>query len=438
MLPDPKQAMTKPSASQRTRPAATVPAKGSPPLAKPPVSPPGDTRPGCLRGFLRSPIVIVSLAVLLGLMLVTVASAATGWSLGVGEFNSTATIESGLYMLDQYNRALDELAADEFSLARQRLEYIFSQNPEFLDVREQLIYVLTITGITPEPTQFVLTATPTEDPRPKEDLLASAQSLINTQDWTAAIDTLLALRKADPNYRTAEVDGWLYAALRNRGVVNIIQLGLFEPGLYDFSLAEDFGPLDAEATNYREWARLYLLGNAFWLAYPQDAAYYYGLLTGLAPNLADSSGLTAFYRYWQSLIHYGDQLAAAGEWCGAYEQYQLAQAARQDGALVPTADFAFSECMGPSDTPTVAPSFTSTPLFTFTPSVTVPGPTATPSVTSSPGPTATSSNTTSPTTQPTPSDTPTSSNTLEPSNTPSDTPTATETATETPSETPTP
>jgi len=415
---------------QSTQPSATSPVKTSPVSAKPSSSArPPDQRPGCLRGLLRSPPVIASLAVLLGLLLVSAAGAAAGWSVGLGQFNATATFESGLYMLEQYNLALGEMEAGDYSLARQRLEYIFGQNPEFLDVRQQLITVLTFTGLTAEPSNFEPTATPTVDPRPKDDLIAAARALLAARDWTATIDTLLALRQADPTYHTADVDGWLYLALRNRGVENIIQLGLFEPGLYDFALAEAFGPLDGEASQYREWARLYLYGNAFWYAYPQDAAYYYGLLTAYAPNLTDASGLSAFYRYRQSLIHYADQLAASLDWCAAYEQYQLAQAARADSALQPTADYALIECIGPSDTPTSTLTFTPIPAVTLTPSKTQPGPSATPSFTSSPGPTIAPSDTPAPSDTSMPSDTPAPSDTPLPSDTPSETPTPTESPT---------
>jgi hypothetical protein len=362
-------------------------------------------------------VLIASISVLAALLLLGSASAAAGWSSGRSHLHATATIEAGLYMLNQYNLALEDIEGGRYDLARQRLEYIYYQNPDFLDVQAQLVQVLFVMSGTVQPTAaqpLAATVTPTQDPRPKEELFGAAQALFVAQDWTAAIDTLLALRKTDVSYRTADVDGMLFASLRNRGVINITQLGLFEPGLYDFSLAEAFGPLDGQALQYREWARLYLYGNAFWLAYPQDAACYYGQLVGMAPDLRDSNGLSAFYRYRQSLVHWGDQLAAEGNWCDAVEKYDQAQAARNDADLQPTAQYAMMECVGPSDTPTNTPAATATGVIL---------PTNTPSLT--------------PTGALPPSDTPTSA---APSDTPvpSDTPTSTETATETPSETPTP
>ena len=415
-----------PDSLQTTRPAATAPRRpnlsGAGDSKNPPVA--QNDKPGCIRGFFRSPIVIAILTVLLALFLVTAASAAVGWSVGSAQYNATATLEAGLYMLDQYNLALADAEAGNLSLARQRLEYIFAQDPDFLDVHDQLLQVLLALGSSTEAVGGIglpsETPTPTQDPRPKEELFAAARTLLAAHDWTGTIDTLLALRKADVNFHTADVDGMLYAALRNRGAQNILELGLFEPGLYDFSLAESFGPLDAQAENYRTWARLYLFGNAFWFAYPQDAAYYYGQVASLAPNLTDASGMSAFSRYWHSLIHWADQLAADEDWCGAYEQYLVANAARSDSELQAKANQAQEMCIGPTDTPSPIPSATQTPIFTST---SAPIFSSTPTFTGIP-----------------PSDTPAPTNTVGVTDTPTDTvqpPTPTETPTpETPTDTP--
>jgi hypothetical protein len=369
--------------------------------------------------LIRSPIVIAILAVLGALFLVSASSAAVGWSVGSGEFNATATMEAGIYMLDQYNLALADMEAGNLSLARQRLEFIFTRDPNFLDVQAQLVQVLLALGSSTEPVGGIglpsETPTPTQDPRPKEELFAVAQGLLSARDWTGTIDTLLALRKADANFHTADVDGMLYAALRNRGAQNILELGLFEPGLYDFSLAETFGPLDGQAENYRTWARLYLFGNAFWFAYPQDAAYYYGQVASLAPNLTDASGMSAFSRYWHSLIHWAEQLAADEDWCGAYEQYLVANAARSDPDLQSAANHAQEMCIGPTETPSLIPSSTNTFIFTPTPTSTgvVPSDTPGPSNTPSDTPPA-ASDTPVPSDTPAPSDTPTETETTGP------------------------
>jgi len=343
----------------------------------------------------------------MALLLVSAASAAAGWSSGRADLHTTATVQAGVYMFDQYNLAMQDIQDGHYDLARQRLEYIYYQDPEFLDVMDQLVSVMFILNTTGVPTGVTLptpSATPTQDPRPKEELFAAAQALLVVRDWTKTIETLLALRKADPTYRTADVDGMLFASLRNRGVQNIVELGLFEPGLYDFSLAEKFGPLDAQVITYREFARMYLFGNAFWYAYPEEAAYYYGQAMSISPDLRDSSGLSAFYRFWQSLVHWADKLAKEGDWCGAYEKYQQAMNARADNQIQPTASFAYDQCVGPTDIPSSTPTF----FFTYTPTITgAPTATDTPAITDTPSDTPMPSDTPLPVPSDTPSQTPT-------------------------------
>lgn len=392
--------------------------------------PPPPKRHGRLGRFFSSPGFVVALAVFFGLLFITAASAAAGWTAGRADLGATATVEAGFYLYEQYNQAVADIEAENYELALERLEFIFAQDPEFLDVADLWVQVQLVLGHTSSGGQSGLptnTPTPTPDPRPKEELLAAAQAHIAAREWTQAIDTLLSLRQADPAFHTVEVDGLLYLALRNRGAANIVQNGLFEPGLYDFSLAVKFGPLDGQAVNYREWARLYLYGNAFWYAYPEEAAYYYGQLVNMVPDLRDSSGLSAFYRYWQSLVHIADRLAADEEWCDAMDAYQQALNARPDNGVQPTASYVTDRCIELTPSATPLPSATNTLLATFTPTFT-----GTPGPTNTPGPTATFIST--PTTGPTSTTGPTNTPTL--TNTPA--PTATFTPTFTPTDTLTP
>jgi hypothetical protein len=368
-----------------------------------------------MRRFFRRPWVAAILVLGLALSMVTLASAAAGWSSGRGAAQATQQMEEGLYLLEQYNQGVAELEAGNYLLAFQRIDYVFQQDPEFLDIADLWTEVNLVISRTAQPTDIIrptATATPTQDPRPKEELLVAAQELFNNQQWNQAIDTLLALRKADPNYETVQVDGMLYAALRNRGVHHILQEGLFAAGLYDFALAEKFGPLDGQALTYREWARLYLYGNAFWYAYPQEAAYYYGQLVGAAPDLRDASGLSAFYRYSQSLVHYAEQVAKSGDTCAAWEAYLTALSVRVDASIQPTADYLAVECVGqtpsvtftPTASGTLTPTLTGT-LVTGTPTWTAGASTAT--FTAGPATaTNTPANTPTPTNTPVPSDTP--------------------------------
>jgi hypothetical protein len=208
----------------------------------------------------------------------------------------------------------------------------------------------------------------------------------------------------------------IYVALRNRGADKILNTGELEGGLYDFTLAEQFGPLDRDADIYRLWARLYMQGNGFWMAYPEIALKYYGQVAAAAPGLHDLSGMSAFYRYWRSLIQYADQLAEEQDWCAAYEYYQRALDAQMDSDVAIQASKMHEECLAltpkpPAVTPTsIGPTKTLTPppstATSSSPTATQPLPTPTnmpPPTATQPPPTATNvPQATSPTDAPAP------------------------------------
>ncbi|MCH7662388.1 MAG: hypothetical protein IH859_00770, partial [Chloroflexi bacterium] len=308
----------------------------------------------------------IILLLILALTILMTISGLLGWSQGNFERNRTVDTQTKEYLLEQYTLAEQDFAEGRFDLARQRYEYMFAQESTFLDVADRWLEVMVILSgtATPIPKTIEITPTATFDPRPAEELFALAQSLIAVQDWNQAIAVLSALRSEDSAYNFVEVDRMLYLALRNRGIAKISVEGNLEGGLYDFALAEGFGPIDAAAANLRELARLYLIGNSFWVAYPDIAAFYYGQVATVAPNLRDSSGISAFYRYWASLVQYADQLALEEDWCAASEQYQIAYNARNDANIVPTSQYVTELCF--QLTPSVTPSMTTTTTVTIT------------------------------------------------------------------------
>jgi hypothetical protein len=206
-----------------------------------------------------------------------------------------------------------------------------------------------------------------------QDLFSQAQSLVNSSQWDQAIDTLLAVRQADPAHQTARVDGMLFISLRQRGVEKIINLGNLEGGAYDLALAERFVPLDVQANSWRDLARLYLTGSSFWEVIPEQAVYYFSQVAAAAPGLRDSSGITAAERYRLALAQYGDQLAKNGDWCAAQEQYELSLTMGIDAAIQEKRDNAALQCSPPTATPGDA-SATPTPTLPVgeTPSPTTP------------------------------------------------------------------
>ena len=348
----------------------------------------------------------------------------------------------------QYELGLQDIVAGRLDLARQRWIFVLENDPEFPGLVDQMVRLMmemnTTATVTPVPP--TLTPTPTRDMSGVDELFNRSVSFFAAGNWTAVIDTLVALRSEDLYFRVTEVDDMLFAALRNRGEGRILVEGDLEGGIYDLTLAEHFAPLDVDAVIYRDWARLYLTGLGFWAAYPEQAVYYFSQVAAAAPNLRDGSGWTASGRLYVSLIHYAEWLAEKEEWCESQRILDDILARGANPELEPTATYVFLQCTTPTSTvtstPTETPTETATSIFPVTPSDTPVGtftstdtPTATGSPTPTPtpgGPTATATDTGTPT--PTPSVTPT----FTPTPTPTITPTPTATSTPTPTDTPTP
>jgi tetratricopeptide (TPR) repeat protein len=268
---------------------------------------------------------------------------------------------------NQYILAQQDIALGNFDRARQRLEYIIKIDPNYPNVSEQLALVLTQQRITATPTMIPTpTLTPTPDYRGRDELFGQAQNQLVARDWTGAIDTLLLLRKNYPDFMVVKVDGMLFVALRNRGIDKIALSHDLEGGNYDLTLAERFGPLDAEANNWRDWAELYIRGASFWGVDWGQSVYYFSQLATAAPNLSDIAGWTASNRYLDALLGYGDWLAARGQWCDAQAQYDTYMTLLANPQVEPTAVYAADQCAQGS-IPEVTPGgeVTSTPETPF-------------------------------------------------------------------------
>jgi hypothetical protein len=328
--------------------------------------------------------VFVWLFVLLAVFLFTIGAAGGGFAGYQSGMQSTKQLRSEKFRLslkEQFELGSRDLDAGHYEVARQRFEYIFNLDPNYPGLTEKMASVLTIlyatatpTPVTPTPVTPTITLTPTRDLRPVQDRFNQILNDLRNSAWSAAIDAIVALRKEEPSFEVTRLDGLLYLSLRQRGVAKIFQESNLEGGIYDLALAENFGPLDLEAEVARNMARLYLYGSSFWEAYPEKAVYYFGQVAAAAPYLRDASGWTATERYRGALIQYGDQLGANGDWCSAWEQYQLAAAIRVDVDLTSRMSNASTQCEPPTAIPTGIPSLT--PTASLTPTWTILPPTS--------------------------------------------------------------
>jgi hypothetical protein len=226
-------------------------------------------------------------------------------------------------LTEQYALALVDIASGRYGAAQQRLEFIIQNNPSFPQASQKLAEVMVMAAI-PTPTPLP-TITPTPDLSGVEEIFQRALQAINSLDWPNALANLDTLRRKDPTYRTAEVDGMYYFSLRNYGYDLIAKQGNLEGGIYQLTLAERFNaPLDSNAYGLREGARLYVLGASFWGLDWKNAVFYFSQLYTGWPQLWDGT-MTASERFRIASMRYGDELFAQEQWCPAYEQYQNAQ-----------------------------------------------------------------------------------------------------------------
>jgi tetratricopeptide (TPR) repeat protein len=270
-----------------------------------------------------------------------------GYQQALGDRTSAQATVVSKQLTEQYALALLDIQEGRYGAAQQRLEYIIQNNPSFPQAGQKLAEVMvlmTISTATPVPT---VTSTP--DLSGVEEIFQRAQQYLNIQDWPNTLANLDSLRRKDPTYRAAEVDGMYYFSLRNYGYDLITKQGNLEGGIYQLTLAERFGPLDSTANGLREGARLYVLAASFWdLDWKNSVFYFSQLYTGW-PSMWDGT-MTASERFRIASMRYGDELFAQELWCQAVEQYKAAQTlGALDDVALRNANRAYVQCNPPTE-----------------------------------------------------------------------------------------
>jgi hypothetical protein len=289
-------------------------------------------------------------------IIIVVVGGFLGYQAGIQEAEDAKAAQLGAILDEQFKLGTEDLAAQRYGIARQRFEYIIQQNPAYPGATDKLAELMLAMSITSTP---VPTATPVVTPTPDitigDDAFNQARQLYASQDWTGTINALDVIRKKNFTYRVVDIDGMYYMCYRNRGWNKIINEGNLEGGLYDFSMAEKYGILDNEANGLRTWVKLYITGASYWdLDWATVVSYFSQVYTAL-PNLRDINNVTATERFRLASIKYGDQLMAADNPCGAYEQYYAVLALSQDSDLKSKSKDAYAACSPPTAVPTKAP-----------------------------------------------------------------------------------
>jgi tetratricopeptide (TPR) repeat protein len=322
---------------------------------------------------------VVLLLILLGLL--------AGYGSGMGQRVDAKKTQVTSQLQEQFDLGIQKMELGQYDLAKVHFDFIIENDPNFPGVLEAYTDLLLRMQTSPTPTYTPTpTISPTPDLRGVEAIYANVRAALTDRDWDTVLTNLDSLRKADPSYRTAEVEGMYYLALRMRGVGKIVlQDGEICPdinlegGIYDLTLAERFGTLDAIAESLRNYSRLYIIGASYWDQDWEQAQAIFDQVRAGNPNLRDTSCMTATERWRYATIKRAEQLMASDDPCGAEEQFNLAFSVTSDknSDYYPTATKNFIECHGsdngggeiqPSqEGPTETPTLTPTPAPTPTP-----------------------------------------------------------------------
>jgi tetratricopeptide (TPR) repeat protein len=278
-----------------------------------------------------------------------------GYNSGMGQRYAAQNTQQTGQLEEQFQLGTQAYEAGNYELARQYFEFIIRTNSNFPGIQAAYTELLLRLQVSPtpvfSPTPLI---SPTPDLRAAQDIFDTALQLLNLGDWNGAITNLDSLRKPNSSFRTAEVDGMYYMALRQRGVEKITtacQNVNLEGGIYDLTLAEHFvgaGNLDAYAESLRIYARLYIIAASFWdQDWLQAQIFFAQVMTGY-PNLSDSSCMSATRRWVEATIKMAGQLQAAGDYCGAEEMYATAFVVNDsfNATAYPTATEVTNQCNG--------------------------------------------------------------------------------------------
>ena len=259
-----------------------------------------------------------------------------------------------------------DMDAGRYENAKARLEYIIEKYPEFPGVADLMTQVIgKLNEPVPTPTQIAIaTAEPgvivTPDVRGAEEKFAQLTQHIINQEWDLAVQTVQSLKESNFDYRTIEVDGLYFIALRNRGIQRI-WAGELEQGMYDLSVAAELGALDSQAAGAESWATTYLTGASFWDVNWPGAVEIFGQLYAQMPYFSDSTGMTTAERYRIALYRLGDQFAAQGDYCNASSYYNQSLAVGGNLDIQVTATAYAEACANPVTTPEPPLDVTPTP-----------------------------------------------------------------------------
>ncbi len=295
----------------------------------------------------------VGLIALAALLLIFGAAAYAGWRSGQTQRQEAMREQTTSELARQMELAREDAAAGNAALALMRLDWIEQRDPAYPGLTALRVELTAAPANSPTPTP-VLVPTPTPPPTPAATPaptaeLAILETLVDGADWERAISAITAFQVANPSFERDRTDRLLFDAYVGYGQALLVGEKV-ELGLSYLDRAAALGPLPREALDQILWAELYLNGIAFYGVDWAAAISYFGDLCLAAPFYQNACS-----RLRAARVAYGDQFAAAGDWCPAVPTYRDALDQEFTRAVAEKLDDARLACLEATPTPTVTP-----------------------------------------------------------------------------------
>jgi tetratricopeptide (TPR) repeat protein len=245
---------------------------------------------------------------------------------------------------DHYQKGLQQLAAENYELARAEFELVLQLDAKNMDATTKLAELDALLGSE---------ATPTSAANQQQALLLynQARQSYNQADWEGVITKLEQVRILDPNYERESVTALLVEAYGKAGS-QFVEQDRLEEAIRYFDRALELRPAEVAIREQKRLASLYLAGLGYWGANWQGAIDSFSVLYQLRPDYKDTE-----QRLYDAYVAYADTLYEDAEWCAARDRYDSALAMQFSEALKARRDEAAQNCaVAAVPTGTLAPS----------------------------------------------------------------------------------
>jgi len=214
---------------------------------------------------------------------------------------------------EHYKKGLEQLAVENYELARAEFELTIQLDPKNKDAAQKLAEVNALLSNR---------ATPTSAVRHQTAILLynEARALYNKGDWEGVITKLEQVQALEPDYEREQVTMLLAEAYYKAGL-KLVDEDRMEEAVRYFDRALELQPAEQEIREQKRLAALYLAGLGYWGANWQGAIESFNVLYQLQPDYKDTKK-----RLHDAHVAYADDLYNKAEWCQARDQYDSALA----------------------------------------------------------------------------------------------------------------